>query len=593
MKNIFIYANSKDSKYELGNLVNCYKILPDNFELPSTDAFDTNYIIADADLRADSLDILINTYKKYNAKFLAFTKNTTKDNILKLYDIGFDNVIPYVENLDDVIKNIINPENKDVDLKDIEKYRNSQRILILSDNKINAELLSTTLEHYNFIYTLRLINNEAKNDIQKDKYDLIIIDCKTIDPLILELVKAISKSKFNYSTPFLVLSDSFNEFNEFELYKNGACSYVEKPYAPSVLYAQVENILKIKELQDSLKKENHLLDNMITNSFNQLIITDMNFVVLSGGNQFVPVQKNEYFFNILNTQKIKFPQEEIRLFSRNSEKNLKFMFKTTEKTFECVISKVYKDDNFFEQYLIIIEDITEKLLIEEQKETFIATLTHDLKSPLRAEQNILKQMLDEKFGELNETQKSIIKEILNSKEYENKMIDNLLTRYHVTSSGFKLLVEENNYQKIVNESVNEISYLLETKKQNLSLNYDAQTEVFEFDKTEIKRVITNLLQNASEYSPNNTNIEIVVTEDEDEIITSVKDYGYGIKEENIHEIFNKNVTLAKKYRKVGAGLGLYICKTLITAHNGKITVESKPNVGTTFTFTLPKKYFRL
>ena len=46
--------------------------------------------------------------------------------------------------------------------------------------------------------------------------------------------------------------------------------------------------------------------------------------------------------------------------------------------------------------------------------------------------------------------------------------------------------------------------------------------------------------------------------------------------------------LAKKYRKVGAGLGLYICKTLLNAHNGDITVESKPNTGTTFTFTLPK-----
>ena len=165
---------------------------------------------------------------------------------------------------------------------------------------------------------------------------------------------------------------------------------------------------------------------MISNSFNQLIITNANFIVLGCGQQHIQIEENEYIFNVLRKENINFPEGKIRIFSRNSEKTFKFNTKHNNKTFEIIISKVFNEVEFCDKYLIIIEDITEKLLIEEQKETFIATLTHDLKSPIRAEQNILKQMINGSFGELSTTQKTILQEILNSREYENKMIVGIL-----------------------------------------------------------------------------------------------------------------------------------------------------------------------
>lgn len=588
MKNLFINTALNANNFKkLKNCANFYFVHNENWTLPETSEQNTNFAIIDADLNCD-LNLFINTYKKYNTKFFAFTKDTSKENVLKLYSLGVNNVVPTPQNLEEYILNIINPDNKDVTINDIQNYCKTKKTLLLSDNQINTNLLIEALNEFEFVYTIRPVDIQAKNDIQKDKYDLIILDYKDEPEYLFEIIQTIINSKLNKNTPVILLSNALdttiklNEYGLFEYY------YIEKPYKPQILQTQIKNILKIKDLQEELKRENSLLDSMITNSYNQLIITDSNFIILGGGNQHIQISKNEYFFNILSSLNINFPQEEIRTFSRTSQKEIKFCITDKEKNYEVVISKVFKDNEVFEQYLIVIEDITEKLLLEEQKETFIATLTHDLKSPLRAEQNIIKQLLDERFGMLTEEQKMILQEILNSKDYENKMIDNLLTRYHLTSESFKLFIENNDYKDTIEKVISEINYLFENKKQTIEFNYSAKSQIFEFDKTEVKRILLNLLQNATEYTPKNGHITITVNDTESEITTSIEDNGYGIKSENIEHIFDKNVTLAKKYRKVGAGLGLYICKTLINAHKGDIKVESELNKGTKFTFTLPK-----
>lgn len=588
MKNVFIHADIDLSNINPQNdNVKCYIIKKNNWILPDNDYNDTNFAIVDADINND-LSKFINTYKKFNTKFYAFTKNTSKANILNLYAQGFDNVIPAPKNINKLIDNILNPENEEVSIKDANKYANSKKVLLLCNDNLNADLIIKTLEDFNFIYTIRNLCPTAENDIKKDKYDLIIVDSKGTNQFLTQIINKITQSKHNKNTPIILISDNLDNETDLKEQNLSHYYYIEKPYTNIVLQSQIKNILRIKELQDELKKENNLLENMITNSFSQLIITDTNFNVLSGGNQYIKITNNEYFFNTLREENIIFPKDEIRVFSRNAEKNFKFSTSYNDKTFEIVISKVFKDSEVCEQYLIIIDDITERLLIEEQKETFIATLTHDLKSPIRAEQNILKQLLNGQFGTLTDTQKTIIKEILNSKEYENKMIENLLTRYHITSNTFKLFIEKNNYKETIETVLKEADHLFKDKMQEITVTYNAKTSNFEYDKTEIKRVLSNIIQNASEYTPKNGKISINVTETNEKIITSITDSGYGIKKEDLSHIFNKNVTLAKKYRKVGAGLGLYISKTLVNAHKGTITVESEVNKGSTFTFTLPK-----
>jgi len=549
---------------------------------------DIDFAIINADISDINVPKIINTLKKFGTKIWAYSIDTSRKNILKLYTEGFDNVVPAPYSMNALIEVMINPDNSEVNLEDSDTYKNSKKVLIVSDDKLNTELLLYTFDDFDFLYTIRTNLHDAIREISKDHYDLIIIDCVNPDDEIFDAAEYICQSMLNRTTPFIFISAKPETQSLIKGYQLGSYAYLEKPYNIDILRAQVSNILKIKELQDSLSRENNLLENLIKNSINQAIITDTNFVVLSGGTQYLPINRNEYLFGFLNSCGIKYPENKIRDFSRNTEKNIKFSFSYNDKFFNTVISKVYSNIGLLELYIVSIEDVTQDLLIAEQKETFIATLTHDLKSPIRAEQNILQQLLDEKFGTLNDEQKIIISEMLKSREYTKRMVDNILTRYKVTSKKFEILPEKNSYKQTIENAVKEISPIISDKKQELEISYKAKTDEFVFDRIETTRVLVNLLSNASEYTPNSGKITVCVSESEDKIITSVADNGYGISESDIDFIFDKNVTLAKKYRKVGSGLGLYISKSIINAHGGEITVTSKLNQGSTFTFSLPK-----
>ena len=119
--------------------------------------------------------------------------------------------------------------------------------------------------------------------------------------------------------------------------------------------------------------------------------------------------------------------------------------------------------------------------------------------------------------------------------------------------------------------------------------YDSSIDNFLFDYDEIKRVLHNLLTNALKYSYKHREIIITVKDDNENIIVSIKNYGIGIDIENPDDVFDKYTSYSEKYKSINTGLGLYIAKQIITAHDGIIHFKSILNDITTVTFTLPVK----
>ena len=117
---------------------------------------------------------------------------------------------------------------------------------------------------------------------------------------------------------------------------------------------------------------------------------------------------------------------------------------------------------------------------------------------------------------------------------------------------------------------------------------------FEYDDKEIKRALTNLIYNASEYSPVSSEINIYIKRDNKNIEITVKDEGMGIPEDILKSTIDETYC-GQKFKKVGAGQGLYITKKIIEAHDGRIQIESSSvksgklsyEKGTSFTFFLP------
>jgi two-component system, sensor histidine kinase and response regulator len=226
--------------------------------------------------------------------------------------------------------------------------------------------------------------------------------------------------------------------------------------------------------------------------------------------------------------------------------------------------------------------------INSSKETFLATVAHDLKTPINAEINALKLLLNNAFGELDKEQQEIVEDILYSTKFMKDLVENILCKNKIESSKNTLSKQVYSINETVEHCIELTKYLLKPKQQKIEFESNIDNPLLPIDFTEIKRAINNLIINASEYSLKGGKISIKVFCKNNFIGLSVQDFGKGIDKKEQKEIFAKYISFAKKYKKVGSGLGLYITKKIIEAHDGKINLESKIGYGTKITIFLPR-----
>lgn len=226
-------------------------------------------------------------------------------------------------------------------------------------------------------------------------------------------------------------------------------------------------------------------------------------------------------------------------------------------------------------------------MVTSDKENFLATIAHDLKTPINAGINALNLLLDNNLGELEDDQQEIISDILNSTKFMKDMVENILCKNKIEGDRINLAKNIYSLKELVEHCIEITKYITIPRKQKIQFKCNISETLVEMDFLEIKRAVHNLIANASEYSPEGGKILIEVFENGTDIGFYVKDYGKGIDLVNQQDVFLQYMTFAKKYKKVGSGLGLYITKRIIEAHNGKINLESELNEGTKITVTLP------
>lgn len=226
-------------------------------------------------------------------------------------------------------------------------------------------------------------------------------------------------------------------------------------------------------------------------------------------------------------------------------------------------------------------------VITADKETFLATVAHDLKTPISAGINALNLLLNENLGELENDQQEIIEDILNSTKFMQDMVENILCKNKIESDKLHLSKQVYSIKELAEHCIDLTKYILSDKKQQINLQCDINNPLLPLDFLEMKRALHNLIANASQHSPVGSKIIIKIFQSGDKIGLYVQDFGRGIDLENQKNVFIQYMTLAKKHKTVGSGLGLYITKRIIEAHDGEIILESRTGQGTKITILLP------
>lgn len=472
-------------------------------------------------------------------------------------------------------------------------YNNPGKILIVDDNQLNRELLCETLAPLN--YEILAYSNPvlALKELKDTKIDAALVDI--VMPEIDGFFFAEKFGETHKSTPVIYISAHSENENKIKGYNLGSYVYIEKPFDVKTVRAQVHSILKLKKVQDELFKEKEKLDMIFKFSNNEIMITDLDFNILSQNNAILKNEEciSQNFLNILEMHSHFENVKELKKFktSRQSLMTFRFIVGKTRYT-KTTVSKIYTNENHT-GYLIFMENRTEEVRRESLRESFIEMLTHDLKTPVRAEKRALELLYNGSFGELNSDQKDIIKEILNSSRYMMRMTDNVLARYKLENESYTITKTSNSIKKTIQRCINEINYLLEDANQTLKVNIDLENDgygdIFDYDEKDISLVLINLIANASEYSPSNSEIRITVNRNKNDIFISVEDKGTGIAKDELKNLFIEKTSKEIRFKKVSSGMGLFIVKKIVEAHKGKITVNSKPGCGSEFIVSLPCK----
>jgi signal transduction histidine kinase len=247
-----------------------------------------------------------------------------------------------------------------------------------------------------------------------------------------------------------------------------------------------------------------------------------------------------------------------------------------------------------ESFNIMSDTIKEKE--EEAKKTdiakdeFLAMITHELKTPLVPIQGYSDLLLSEHLGPLTDKQKERVSIIKSSATTLLDIISDLLDAQKLELGQLKIKKESSSIKNTVEKAVEAMQTAADEKEVKITVN--CPDVVLLHDSERIVQVLTNILKNALTAVKEKAGaIQINVGDYPSEVKISVKDNGIGIPDDKQKDLFKKFYQVdASLTREIGgSGLGLAICKGIIQFHGGRIGVRSTPDIGTTFTFTIPKK----
>ena len=343
--------------------------------------------------------------------------------------------------------------------------------------------------------------------------------------------------------------------------------------------------IMIDEFQKDLIKQNSILERTVNSLSDGLLIVDEKGEIYRANSviaDLFEVQGKTILGQSIYSH-IEIPKRKLLTELKNDE----IIIPTKRSSNFCASSVELNLDDKKERYMIIIKNITDQVELETLKEDFVATLTHDLKVPIIAEKNMIELFLAENFGSISEKQKLALKNMQISNKELLELVQTVLDTYKI---GKITLYKENIMLKgFIEEIIQEMQPI--ANKTNNKLEFILNRDIWAYaDKFQLKRVLKNLIQNAISYGKPKTPIEIKIGEIPNYIVIKVKDYGNGISKEDINRIFNKYYSAAKKFRKIGTGLGLYLALHITRAHKGDLTVESVEGEFTEFCVKIPVNY---
>lgn len=253
------------------------------------------------------------------------------------------------------------------------------------------------------------------------------------------------------------------------------------------------------------------------------------------------------------------------------------------------LAAYYNQNNSYGyETMLLLFDHTDQYSQDDQAISFIALAVHELRTPLTLLRGYIETFQDEFAGKLDAELESFMHRMAASAEQLAAFVNNILDVARVEDNQLVLQLHEENWAEVVQGAVD--NYTLRAKVRGIDLETHIASDLptAAADRVSVYEIIGNLIDNAIKYSGNAKKIVISSQLTSDHLIeTTVQDFGIGIPTSIIPNLFTKFYRSHRERTKIGGtGLGLYLCKALVSAHGGNIWVRSEEGKGSTFGFTI-------
>ncbi|MCP4428009.1 MAG: GAF domain-containing protein [Chloroflexi bacterium] len=234
--------------------------------------------------------------------------------------------------------------------------------------------------------------------------------------------------------------------------------------------------------------------------------------------------------------------------------------------------------------ILILQDITRQKALSKAKDNFITTVSHDMRSPLNTISGFASNLGD--VGPLNEQQRLFVDHIQNATERMMDLVNGLLELAKVTAEL------EHDYSScdmlaIAEDVINEFQGPALTKQVSLNLEVKEPVDFVEGDEKQLRRALSNLVDNALKYSSEGQQVDVILTPEPNSVLISVQDQGPGISDDDLPFIFDKFYRSKKNSHVVGSGFGLALVDSIARAYGGDAWAENRNDSGSIFCLRLP------
>lgn len=297
--------------------------------------------------------------------------------------------------------------------------------------------------------------------------------------------------------------------------------------------------------------------------------------------RFYDSQELLYFFT--------YNQESATLVHQFKDKTLHLVKKSGERASVSLTTSPVVFENQKSGFIMTFHDVSREQELEEMKLDFVSMAAHELRTPLTAIRGYASLLQLQNAKSLDPSGQELINRLVVSSENLGNLIENLLSVSRIERSAFSVDARPVDLSQTIKGVIDNVRPQATTKKQTITLLVPDELPVVIADVFRIGQVILNFVANAVNYTQEGGSITIKAARKDKNLVISVSDTGRGIPPDALAKLFTKffRVSGSLEQGAKGTGLGLYISKSIIEMHKGKIWVESEVGKGTTFAFSLP------